>query len=96
MAEYIEYLPVFGAIHDLSMDAFRRNDKKAACCYNKALNILCNATAADVVPVVHGRWMNDGMGDMLAIWKCSLCGYRQQGAFMRYCPNCGARMNYEA
>lgn len=47
----------------------------------------------DAVPVVHGRWMNDGMGDMLTIWKCSLCGYRQQGAFMRYCPNCGARMD---
>lgn len=46
----------------------------------------------DMVPVVHGVWMNDGMGDMLTIWKCSLCGYRQQGAFMRYCPNCGAKM----
>lgn len=54
------------------------------------------ATAADVAPVVHGRWVpNKVYGD----YECSVC---KQGDIiapyfkrlkMHYCPNCGARMD---
>lgn len=53
-----------------------------------------NFPAADVAPVVHGRWVpfhSQAAGD---IWHCSACkiGFAAQ---MKYCPNCGARMDLE-
>lgn len=53
--------------------------------------------AADVAPVVHGRWI---YGEDIDI-QCSVCGadaltegdYRQVKS--RYCPNCGAKMDLE-
>ena len=49
--------------------------------------------AADVAPVVHGRW------DILDGYKtrrvCSVCGWDvpEYGKFYSYCPNCGAKMD---
>ncbi len=54
--------------------------------------------AADVAPVVHGRWSWD-TGDM---WTCSVCGTRNHikevmgRPDFNYCPDCGALMNKEA
>lgn len=49
-------------------------------------------SAADVVPVVHGRWTNSNN-----VYECSNCGYsfEHEGyiAFFNYCPNCGAKMD---
>lgn len=58
---------------------------------------LENFPAADVAPVVHGRWI---YGEDIDI-QCSVCGadaltegdYRQVKS--RYCPNCGAKMDLE-
>ena len=47
--------------------------------------------AADVAPVVHGRWKGEGMGD----YSCSLCTEVVSGNEYNYCPNCGARMDGE-
>ena len=44
--------------------------------------------AADVAPVVHGRWKCEGMGD----YSCSLCTEVVSGNDYNYCPNCGASM----
>lgn len=48
--------------------------------------------AADVEPLTHGRWVpfhSQAAGD---IWYCSACeiGFAAQ---MKYCPNCGAKMD---
>lgn len=56
-----------------------------------------NIPAADIAPVVHGRWV---YGEDVDI-QCSVCGadaftegdYRQVKS--RYCPNCGAKMDLE-
>lgn len=58
----------------------------------------------DAVPVVHGRWLDNGMcnhkpsrfrnPDKWTIYKCSECRYsngRRKNA--NYCPNCGAKMD---
>lgn len=53
--------------------------------------------AADVVPVVHGRWEQDANGD----WYCTNCGEvvaiydsgRERTYLKPYCPNCGAKMD---
>lgn len=50
--------------------------------------------AADVAPVVYGRWESH----LLPIsYKCSACGYRPSAKAWgfhkkNYCPNCGAKM----
>ena len=47
--------------------------------------------AADVAPVVHGRWVNG--------CQCSVCGDRhgpynsRHRPYYNFCPNCGAKMD---
>lgn len=52
-----------------------------------------NLPAADVAPVVHGRWNN--MDGYKTRKVCSECGWDvpEYGKFYSYCPNCGAKMN---
>ena len=52
--------------------------------------------AADVAPVVHGRWEKHG-----SKWQCTGCkvlmsidGTPQEN-LLYYCPNCGAKMDKE-
>ena len=49
--------------------------------------------AADVAPVVHGRWLYGDYYDIGDV--CSECDWDSQMThpFYRYCPNCGARMD---
>lgn len=66
-------------------------------------NHIHNAPAADVAPVVHGRWIEweDPMLD--TYYTCSVCkddfyiettGDTVKDLFMyTYCPNCGAKMD---
>lgn len=51
--------------------------------------------AADVAPVVHGRWVNTHSDSEFV--QCSLCKYPVYAAWnvTSYCPNCGAKMNKE-
>lgn len=48
--------------------------------------------AADVAPVVHGRWDETGYcvncGRHAPFWSISFCCYKS-----KYCPNCGAKMD---
>ena len=77
--------------------------------WNTAIQIINEAPAADVAPVVHGRWIYNpnGMDWNLGAWQCSVCKcnnnnlpgndkhnpYIFQGS--NYCPNCGAKMDEE-
>ena len=50
--------------------------------------------AADVVPVVYGRWVPTKAPFMNECKDCSVCGYRAVwGHRYNYCPNCGAKMD---
>lgn len=54
-----------------------------------------NMPAADVDPVVHGRWVDNGIpGSMLS--GCSVCGFSCGAFSFSYCPHCGAKMDKEA
>ena len=48
--------------------------------------------AADVVPVVHGRWKCHGD---CGVTECSACGWsiEEYVGDYAYCPNCGAKMD---
>lgn len=57
-----------------------------------AMEIVASPPAADVVPVVHGRWKPSEIPFMSECEDCSVCGYRTvYGSGWNYCPNCGAR-----
>ena len=63
--------------------------------YSVALREIRNAPAADVAPVVHGKWIHLG-GDE---WCCSACGFviTTEGSWdkptKKYCEDCGTRMD---
>ena len=53
------------------------------------------APAADVAPVVHGRWIADGDGYNWT-YNCSICAWKDGYPFNErhnFCPNCGAKMD---
>ena len=51
---------------------------------------------ADVAPVIHARWIDNGRGGYAHAYFCSNCGwldgYPIEDRF-NYCPNCGAIMD---
>lgn len=59
-----------------------------------AVECILAEPAADVDPVVHGRWMESG-----PLLECQFCGeiYSRLGGnageLWNYCPNCGAKMD---
>lgn len=68
--------------------------------YSVALKEIQDAPAADVAPVVHGRWLHSGCEECsgLEVVKCSECNHEAFAiAFYvcngNYCPSCGARMD---
>ena len=63
----------------------------------KVLREVSDAPAADVAPVVHGRWVDKGEYAV-----CTECGGRSGTQYdsvepiplmTQFCPNCGAKMN---
>lgn len=56
-----------------------------------AAGLLRVAPAADVAPVVHAQWIEDGSGIII----CPECkrGYNLHAKYTHYCPNCGAKMD---
>ena len=53
--------------------------------------------AADVAPVVHGRWSDAGFGELPKHapygWACSVCGGISFNNEYTHCPHCGAKMD---
>lgn len=63
---------------------------------NRALKIIRNITAADVAPVVHGRWIEEPVTENNSMVKCSACGEypeKKDQCFTPYCCLCGAKMD---
>lgn len=58
----------------------------------KIQRLLHDAPAADVAPVVHGRWIDNGIPES-TLCGCSACGFTCGAYTFSYCPNCGARMD---
>lgn len=53
-----------------------------------AVKEIVDIPAADVAPVVHGRWKRYGRN----LGECSNCG-EIVATRHNYCPNCGAKMD---
>ena len=54
--------------------------------------LLLRQPAADVAPVVYGKWGDNGIAGSILV-KCSVCGFDCGAISFSYCPNCGARMD---
>ena len=96
MAEYIE--------REAIMKFPMRKDRCDNECVNKyvifsielVLGHIENLPAADVAPVVHGRWAHEETEGGFHIWRCSRCGRgmndNPEGIDL-YCYHCGAKMD---
>ena len=71
---------------------------------NDARNVIEKQPAADVAPVVHGRWIRPHWKNSNYCYDCSECGgeamhrdyqWAKDGIYP-ICPNCGARMDGDA
>lgn len=54
--------------------------------------LLENENTIDAVEVVHGRWANNGISELM-LCKCTVCGFPCSAYAFNYCPNCGAKMD---
>ena len=89
MAEYIEREAVIDLIT-------RRYENPEIC--TQEINSI---PAADVAPVVHGKWVHsryDRSSGQFDVVKCSRCGLEAYAMAYHvrdgnYCPRCGARMD---
>lgn len=84
MAEYIEREEIFR----------RWNVMPAPASLTSLAAAISQTPAADVAPVVHGRWKLARYTEA-PLYLCSECDkpeYKQH----KFCPNCGARMDLEA
>ena len=94
MAEYIGRDVAFNAITDLAGKASTRSAYEAVW---KSARALKKIPAADVAPVVHGRWIPHDrvFGDDFLV--CSKCQFvsedRSTRRYYHYCPHCGAIMD---
>lgn len=101
MAEYINRQALKAELRQqLGLD-FKWNapfDPVADAC-EVAVSIVEDFPAADVAPVVHGRWAPVNAIDPLSGYRCSNCRRdpprdRQcEEVLTVYCPSCGAKMD---
>lgn len=95
MAEYMSREAAFNAITDLAGKAPTRSAYEAVW---KSARALKKIPAADVAPVVHGRWeiRPTGMAtDTGPEYKayCTVCNEPNKQYRPPFCPHCGAKMD---
>lgn len=90
-------IEISAAEYERLQDCIREDGMRIAALIeeNKALHQdVRHLTAVDAVPVVHGRWLSNGIhGSVLC--RCSECHYDAAAYSFRYCPMCGAKMDGE-
>lgn len=89
MAKYIKMETALKVVEKYGLtngSALGRHTGLAICIASEIAEI----PAADVAPVVHGRWVFGGDGCVI----CSECNEEESNDNHRnYCPNCGAKMD---
>ena len=80
--EYISREAALTALQD--SDLFNTTERQ--------LRAIRELPAADVAPVVHGKWVDNGIPDSI-LNGCSVCGFTCGSSSFFYCPKCGARMD---
>ena len=95
---------------DAAVDATEGISSSMSVCVNKdechgmkrmqrqAVLEVANLPAADVAPVRHGRWIDEGQyADFFPhhAYRCSECGnhFLEVEMYYEFCPRCGAKMD---
>lgn len=93
MAEYIERTGLIADMDQAILDIPSSETVDSLTIYAVLRDCACEAPAADVEPVRHGRWVDPDLG----FARCSLCDGVQEvdSAPNNYCPSCGAKMDGE-
>lgn len=104
MAEYIERDEAIAIIEGKQRELcpigrFSRNmvygtDRDRFDAWGEIIDQITHIPAADVAPVVHGRWRWAGECGFNDCYICSECGKIAMND-SNYCPNCGAKMDKE-
>ncbi|MCM1577510.1 MAG: hypothetical protein NC078_01760 [Ruminococcus sp.] len=110
MIDYVERRKVWEMLHDIGgcsadPDSWADGWDKAIDTAIDELEKL-PAADADTLVEVHGHWIRPCTQDRSYKWKCSVCGeianYIPHGSRkgrvskcrLKYCPNCGAKMEW--
>ena len=80
--DYISRAAALTALQD--SDIFNTTERQ--------LRAIRELPAADVAPVAHGKWGDNGIAGSMLV-KCSVCGFDCGANSFSYCPNCGAKMD---
>lgn len=92
MTEYIEKEVAIDAVHG-EFDECLVWDTSGLETANVVENILDTIPPADVRPVKHGKWIEKQDKDGKTYGVCSRCGYKQYAGHLKYCPECGGKMD---
>lgn len=94
MAEYISRDAVITRFKQMRLGEHGLIEKMFA---DGVYTVIENIPAADVAPVVHGRWSDAGWGELPKHapygWACSVCENISFNSEHNYCPHCGAKMD---
>jgi hypothetical protein len=92
MTEYIDKQAAIDAVHG-EFDECLVWDESGLETANVVENVLDTLPPADVRPVVHGKWIEKQDKDGKTYGVCSNCGYKQYAGHLKYCPECGGKMD---
>ena len=100
MAKYLELEAAIAYIREQSEECQKAFEELGgesgiyADAYNDLAEDFYSIPAADVAPVVHGRWVTHyRSGTTVAEGYVSTCCDMWNNRKSDYCPNCGAKMN---
>lgn len=95
--EYIEREAAKRALRIWITECVIDGDTESADRFRDCIDMLDSLDAADVAPVVHGRWKQSDF--IPGVHACTVCGSQKNPNFRigfgawNYCPNCGAKMD---
>lgn len=94
MAEYIERQKVIDMLINAALISDEDGEYSGYCTEDVDIESI---PAADVVEVRHGRWeKHPQSNEDDPVYTCSLCKLNVSGfekRWIKYCPNCGAKMD---
>lgn len=98
MSDYISRQAAIEAIDCNITITGRQNAELVAATIGTFADRIKALPAADVVPVVHGKWMKEDRGHVEYCAVCDQCGFDWMWSdmgYFKFCPNCGAKMDGE-
>lgn len=88
MSEYINKTTAYEILEKMEEEHNLSFSKEA---YHKAAIVISTMPTEDVQPVVHAKWIDNGISESM-LYACSNCGFPSGAYSFNYCPKCGSKM----